>query len=89
MAENIETPRIIGTCGHLLTEEWWDSSEGSIVIKAHDKTGARCVSYLVVCPKCKELYKSVILETVEDRKKWLGICNWPQDKPDSQASKGE
>lgn len=65
----------IATCGHEI--DIHQSEKGAIYVKEHDRQGRRAVSYRVVCPACLIWYRAegLILDTTEDREKWLGIGN--------------
>ena len=49
--------KVIGTCSHELSSKWFNSGKGQICIGDTDKEGKDCISYLVVCPKCKRWYQ--------------------------------
>ena len=49
--------KIIGTCQHELTLDWFNSEKGAICIKDIDREGKDCKAYLVVCPQCLEWYQ--------------------------------
>jgi hypothetical protein len=63
--------KIIGTCGHEITDRWFDGRKGSIIIKDFTKTGKKSAAYLLVCEKCLSIYRTVILETEKDVKEWF------------------
>ena len=61
--------KVIGTCGHELSDKWWTSDKGAICVKDTDREGRGCLSYLVVCPKCLGWYQKENLVVREDKNK--------------------
>lgn len=66
-----ETSKVIGTCGHELSEEWCLSSRGNINIKDRTREGEKCVSLLVVCENCLKIHEPDILKTKAEVDEWL------------------
>lgn len=63
---------IIATCGHYITIE--EMYTGGIKIKDNftDWDGiGRCITSLVVCPRCLHKYQRVMVKDKEDEEKWL------------------
>jgi len=53
---------MIATCGHEITNEWFDRHKGEIAIKNVDRYGETCIDYMIVCPEClKEYEKSGLI----------------------------
>jgi len=53
------------TCGHGIDTEWFESTDGEIIIKDYDKVGDRVASYCVVCKNCLTMYRDIELEPSE------------------------
>jgi len=49
--------KIIATCGHEISLDWFESDKGKICVEDTDRELNDCVSYLLVCPKCLEWYE--------------------------------
>lgn len=70
--------KIIGTCGHEISKEWWDSGNGSIAYKEftndyENERIANAVSYGLVCEKCKKDYEEwgILLYNEDEEKLWM------------------
>lgn len=77
---DIEKGKIIGTCGHELSEEWFGGGKSHIMIKDYTREGEKCVSSISVCENCRKNYEQVILETSTEEDEWFGRSL--NDKPD-------
>lgn len=62
-------------CGHAVSVEWLTGGDATVTIKEHYTDGQRATSYRVVCPECRKVYEQekLILETEQDKNKWLRI----------------
>ena len=49
--------KIIGTCGHEVTNTGESGLGFPIAVKDMDREGNHCTSYCVVCAKCLQWYK--------------------------------
>lgn len=67
------TANVIGTCGHELAADWFDSDESCVAIKDYTREGGRAVSYNCVCPECKAHHEKegAILKTEQQESEWL------------------
>jgi len=52
-------------CGHDIDTEWFESTEGEIIIRDFDSKGDRMASYCVVCKDCLTMYSGIELEPSE------------------------
>ncbi len=59
---------VIGTCGHEII-----SKVEPITIESRDIENNRGISVIVVCEKCRRLYKRDVLRSQEAINKWIGI----------------
>lgn len=73
--------KIIATCGHEVTWEWFDSGKGNIIIKDKDREGKDCISSLVVCPECRKWYEGEGLIVKSPRKTTKTLCEGDMGTP--------
>ena len=69
---------IIGTCGHKIDLEWFNSGNGNISVKENINDYAqnkisRSIAYCLVCPDCLVWYAkhNLILRNEDDERKYL------------------
>ncbi len=61
---------MIATCGHEICIDWFESTDGEIMIRDSDKEGNRAVSYLVSCEACLPAYRDLEIMP-SDVEEWL------------------
>lgn len=79
--------QIIATCGHPISVEWMRSNQGGIFVKDYSRIAMRSISFRQVCPECLEWYRKekLILETEQEKNKWLRIRKKPIGKRKGMA----
>lgn len=70
--------KIIGTCGHEISLDWFMSQKGAILVKDKDRERQDCVSSLVVCPQCLIWYEKlgIIIKKYKEE-------SWPESMEQS------
>jgi len=43
---------IIASCGHEISDEWFDKDKGAVTMKDYDREGNETTSYAVLCEEC-------------------------------------
>ena len=59
---------IIATCGHEIPD---NSDVYSVIIKDYTRECRQCISSVMFCLLCQELYHDDILDTEEEEQAWL------------------
>ena len=62
MNDTEEFPEYIGTCGHSLSEEWYNSDDSSYTV-LDEPSGAYV--YVTTCPDCKVENQNIIVDPDE------------------------
>ncbi len=61
---------MVACCGHEIDIDWFESTDGEIMIKDFDKEGNKAVSLMVSCEACLPAYRNVEIRP-DEVEEWL------------------